>query len=353
MRVMHVLNHVNNSGNGIVNCAVDLACHQAQRGFTVAVASKGGGYEPLLARYNVTHLTLNLDRKPVNLLKSGVRFRKLVRQFQPEIVHCHMITAMMLTRFLRAGLGYRSVSHVQNVYLPEAKWMGLADAVICVSSSVARDMEARGVPKRKLYVALNTTVGSPRLPSLDEVVPASLCRPAIVTVGGMYRRKGISELIAAFEKIGERFPEAHLYLVGDGPDRNLFEQQAGETAVKSRIHFEGYQDNPKAYLKAAEVFVLASHRESCPLVISDAQEAGCPIVATDVDGIPEQLEEGRIGMLVPAGNSEALAEALRKLLTDASERGRLSRLGREHAESYGVAEMDTLIEDAYRTVSAG
>jgi glycosyltransferase involved in cell wall biosynthesis len=132
----------------------------------------------------------------------------------------------------------------------------------------------------------------------------------------MFQRKGIAELIEAFAQIAREFPEAHLYLVGEGPDRSKFEAQAQKTSVANRIHFEGFQSEPQRYLLATDIFVLASHRDPSPLVIPEAREAGCAIVATNVDGIPEALDGGRAGLLVPPSDSSALASALEKLLNN-------------------------------------
>jgi glycosyltransferase involved in cell wall biosynthesis len=130
----------------------------------------------------------------------------------------------------------------------------------------------------------------------------------------MYQRKGISDLIEAFAQIAAEFPQAHLYIVGNGPDRQTFEDKAQSTPFNNRIHFEGFQPEPQRYLLAADIFVLASHRDPSPLVIPEAREAGCAIVATHVDGIPEALDGGQAGILVPPKDSQSLANALAELL---------------------------------------
>ena len=318
MRVLHILNHVQEIGNGIVNVTVDLACLQAKAGNEVAVASAGGEYEELMARYGVMLFKLDQTRTPINLLKAAARYRAIAQEFQPDIVHAHMMTGVVLARALRVGFGYAVVSTVHNEFQRSAVLMGWADRVIAVSKAVAQSMARRGIPQNKLRVVNNGTLGSPRTRQLKEYQPMPLQRPAIATVAGMYRRKGIAELIEAFAQIAGDFPEAHLYLVGNGPDREMFEAQAQSTAVSDRIHFEGFQPEPQRYLLATDIFVLASHRDPSPLVIPEAREAGCAIIASDVDGIPEALSGGQAGLLVPPSNSQSLAVALRQLLSDPS-----------------------------------
>lgn len=316
MRILHILNDVQEIGNGIVNVAIDLACLQAKAGYEVAIASAGGEYEELMARYGVMHCKLDQARTPINLLKAAARYRAIVQEFQPDIVHAHMMTGVVLARVLRVGFGYALVSTVHNEFQRSAILMGWADRVIAVSHAVAQSMVRRGTSENKLRVVHNGTLGSPRTRQLQEYQPMPLERPAIATVAGMYRRKGIAELIEAFAQIAADFPDAHLYLVGNGPDRAVFEAQAQSTAMSDRIHFEGFQPEPQRYLLATDIFVLASHRDPSPLVIPEAREAGCAIIATNVDGIPEALDGGQAGMLVPPSDSQSLAAALSQLLRD-------------------------------------
>ena len=316
MRILHILNHIQEIGNGIVNVAIDLACLQAKAGHEVSVASAGGEYEELLSHYGAKHFKLDQTRKPINLLKAASLYRATVQAFKPDIVHAHMMTGVVLARLLRANAKYGLVSTVHNEFQRSAVLMGWADRVIAVSHAVAQSMERRGIPPTQLRVVCNGTVGSPRSRPLNEYQPLLLQRPAITTVAGMYQRKGITELIEAFAQIAADFPDAHLYIVGNGPDREIFEAQAKSTAVCDRIHFEGFQPEPQRYLLSTDIFVLASHREPFGLVLSEAREAGCAIIASNVDGIPEAVAGGQAGLLVPPADSQALATALTQLLSD-------------------------------------
>ncbi len=316
MRILHLTNHIQQIGNGIVNVAVDLACLQSKNGHQVAVASSGGEYETLLANVGVRHFQLDQSRTPLNIIKVVWHYREIIQEFQPDIVHAHMMTGILLAGVLRNGGEYSLVSTIHNEFQRSAVLMGLADRVIAVSHAVADSMVRRGIPQHKLRVVSNGTLGSPRHRSIRDYQPLPLQQPAIATVAGMYNRKGIVELIKAFVKIADDFPQAHLYLVGDGPDRLIFETLAQSTPCSSRIHFEGFQPEPQRYMLATDIFVLASHCESFGLVLTEAREAGCAIVASDVDGIPETLDRGKAGILVPPKDSETLATTLAKLLSD-------------------------------------
>lgn len=357
LRVLHLLNTVRETGNGIINTAIDLAWGQAQRGHEVHLASGGGEFAARLAGWGITPHALDQRRGPVTLLRAAARLRALLAALRPDVVHAHMMTGAVLARAVRSGRPPRGpllVGHVHNVYQRSARLMALADVVLCCGTAVRATMRARGVREEKLRVVLNGTVGSPRLPDAATVAPAALSHPAVVTVAGMNARKGIDELLQAFERIAATHPGAHLYLVGDGPERARFESvartmDARAGAAVSRVHFAGFQRDPMPYLRAADVFVLASRRESFPIVIGEARAAGCAIVATDVDGVRESLDDGRAGVLVPARDPAALAAAIDTLLSDPVTRAAQAAAGREGLGHYRVQRMVDETVAVYRT----
>jgi glycosyltransferase involved in cell wall biosynthesis len=240
------------------------------------------------------------------------------------------------------------VAHLHNVHDRESRLMGVADRVIAVSAAVCEDMQRRGIPAKKLRVVLNGTLNSPRTKPLGKIAPQPLARPAITSVAGLYERKGITELIEAFASLASDFPAAHLYLVGDGPIRSQLEAQAAATAAGARIHFTGFQSQPQSYMLASDIFVLASRRESFGLVLTEARQAGCAIVATLVDGIPEALDGGGAGLLVPPRDVPALTAALRSLLSDRTLAQSLSARAQQGLERFTTATMARDVEKIYR-----
>lgn len=349
LKVLHVLNTVRELGNGIINTAMDLAWGQAQLGHEVSVASAGGEFESRLAAWGVRHHLLDQRRTPLNLVRAGVRLRQLLAPERPDVVHAHMMTGVVLARAVRGGRPPLLVGHVHNVYQRSARLMGWADAVLCCGTSVRETMAARGVPRARLRVVLNGTIGSPRLPDPSGVAPAAIARPAIVTVAGLSARKGIDELLAAFTQVAARFPDAHLHVVGDGPERARFEGVAAASPAASRIHFHGFQRDPTPYLRAADIFVLASRRESFPIVIGEARAAGCAIIATRVDGVPESLDDGAAGVLVPSQDVSALAGALESLLGDPAARARWAAAAGEGLDHFRVQRMVAETVALYRS----
>ncbi len=348
LRILHLLNTVRESGNGIINTAMDIAWGQARLGHEVHVASAGGEFENRFAAWRIIHHVLDQRRRPLTLYRASRRLRALVAGLRVDVIHSHMMTGMVLARAVRRGASPLLVGHVHNVYQRSARLMGLADVTLCCGTSVAATMRARGVSDEKLHVVLNGPIGSPRLADAATVAPANIERPSIVTVAGMNSRKGIPELIEAFERIAVRRPAAHLHLVGDGPERAAFEARAARGPAADRIHFHGFRKDPTPFLRAADIFVLASRRESFPIVIGEARAAGCAIIATSVDGVPESLDDGAAGLLVPAQDPGALAIALGRLLGDDAERTAWSAAAQRGLERFRVGRMVDEVISLYR-----
>jgi glycosyltransferase involved in cell wall biosynthesis len=259
-----------------------------------------------------------------------------------------MMTGALLSRYLKGMSSYKIITHVHNEFQKHADLMKVGDAVIAVSDAVARSMAARGIKPNKLKVVLNGTVGSPR--KINDSLMLDLKGPNIVTVAGLYTRKGIGDLIEAFNQIAASVEGVNLFIVGDGPERALFEKMAGLSIYREQIKFEGFQVNPEAYMRAADVFVLASHKEPFGLVLIEAREAGCAIVATDVDGIPEALDQGDSGMLVPPRQPAALAEAIIELLSDEGKRESYRERARQGLEYYQVSRVTEQTLQIYEEV---
>jgi glycosyltransferase involved in cell wall biosynthesis len=350
IRVLHVLNTMTGKGCGIVNAAVDIISGQVREGLTLAVCSFGGDFLQLLQEQNIPHYFIDQRPKVKSILQAPFVLRRIIKDFRPDVVHCHMMTGVVLTRLLRITQSYGLVAHLHNVHQKSSATMRLADRVIAVSHGVLKDMVARGMSRKKLRVVHNGTLGSLRLPDVATCEPKDLQQPAIVMVGGLNYRKGIAELISAFERICERKPECHLYLVGDGPNRAEFEAQAAASTVSDRIHFEGFTPNPIPYMKAAHTFVLASRRDSFGLVLTEARECGCAIVGTAVDGIPEALDGGEAGLLVPPRNVPALADAILSILDSPEKRAALQARAQENLDQFRVERVAERITEIYREV---
>ncbi|MFM0522043.1 MULTISPECIES: glycosyltransferase family 4 protein [Caballeronia] len=343
MRIVHLANHAQTIGNGTVNMMVDLACMQASMGQDVVVASSGGGFEPLLRRHGITHVPLQQSRQPWRVPSMIAGFNRLIDRFDPEIVHAHMMTGALISRFGSMRRRFALVTTVHHELQKSASLVRAGDRMVAVSRAVAMDLQARGIDPARMSIVLNGAVGAPRLVCRPAAKPVRLKHPNIVCVAGMYRRKGIADLLHAFALVREQsaserefMSEPHLYLVGDGPERASMEALAAELGIAEATHFTGFVADARPYLASADIFALLSREDPGPLVIAEAREAGCAIVATRVGGIPEMLDDGAAGVLVTAGDIEQAAAKLRWLLLDRQARGQLAARARQNLQPLSV-----------------
>jgi glycosyltransferase involved in cell wall biosynthesis len=312
MRVLHLLNHTKRL-NGNVHAAIDLACAEARLGHRVAIASGEGHFDDILTAHDVEIIPLTQERRVGALLKAAAKLQRLLRDWRPDVVHSHMMTSTVLAWPVCQLMRVPLVTTVHNAFERGAILMGLGTRVIAVSAAVGRSMQQRGIPKSRLSVVLNGTIGSARFEGKDRT-PRSLDHPAILFVGGQHPRKGLADLFAAFDVVHKRCPAARLYIVGEGPFLETYVNQVKAMPCADAVHFMGAQFDPFPYLAGADVFVLPSLADPAPLVLSEAREAGCAVVGTEVDGIPELLEHGKAGLLVPPADPARLAEALCSLV---------------------------------------
>ena len=314
MRILHTLNHTHRL-NGHVHAAVDLACAQAALGHHVVVCSAGGSFDALLADHGIEVIPLDQGRRPWTAAKAVAGFVRHVRRGRFDVVHAHMMTSALLAwpacRLARIPL----VTTVHNEFQRSSILMGIGTRVIAVSGAVGRSLAGRGVPPARLRVVLNGTIGAARFAKMPRTAKR-LPSPSVLFVGGLHPRKGLADLVAAFAIVHRNRPAARLTIVGEGPHRADYEAAVAAAGCSEVVTFTGATQDPGAYLRGADVFVLPSHADPAPLVLSEAREAGCAVVATDVDGIPELLEGGAAGLLVPPRDPERLAAAILSLVDD-------------------------------------
>ncbi|EWY36606.1 hypothetical protein N825_09805 [Skermanella stibiiresistens SB22] len=346
-RIVHVLNDVRNLGNGIINAALDLACGQSMAGHDVTVVSGGGEYESLLRSRGIDHQILDQKRSVGNVPKALHRFNSIVSARKPDIVHCHNMTGTVLATLSKPFHSYSVVGHLHSLHQRSSRVMRIADRTIAVSKEVGNEFIKLGLPARKMRFVENAVIGSPRYSAYGGTTSVGLEQPAIVTVAGMFQRKGITELLTAFEAISEKVPGANLYLVGDGPDLAEFQAHAATLKSHPRIHFPGFRSDFQAYMREAAVFVLASRLDSFPLVLIEAREMGSAIIGTQVGGVPELLNHGKAGLLVPPHDADALAGAMLRVLTEPETAARLKRGAVEDLDRFRLEHMVRNVDTVY------
>ncbi|MFV0633102.1 glycosyltransferase family 4 protein [Demequina sp.] len=337
LRVVHLLKHTWRA-NGSVHVAVDLACAQADAGLDVWVASVEGSYDDVLAAHGVRVVALPALGGALGTARHARAIASLVRHVDPDVVHAHMMSSAVLAAPVVALSGATLVTTVHNSFDKHSWMMRTGRTVVAVSQAERDLLVSRGFRPDRVRVVLNGSGDSAREPYCEDQV-GTVPRPCVMTLSGLHERKAIDDVIRAFEVLAPECPEWHLNIVGWGPAHDELAQQIAQADLGDRVHLLGPSYAPWHPLAKADIVVSASLAEPFGLSLSEARAAGCAVVATRVGGMPEVLEHGRAGLLVEPRDPQALAAALRPLMTDREELERWRARALDGSERFTAARM--------------
>jgi glycosyltransferase involved in cell wall biosynthesis len=336
MHIVHIIKHCG-YGNGNVHVAVDLACMQAAQGNRVTFVSCGGTFEPLLAQYGVKHITLKQEqRSPLGMMKAVWKLATFARRERPTVLHAHMMSSAVVGWFASKVSGIPLVTTVHNSFDRHSRLMSLGKQVVAVSLAERESLRSIGYKSSRLAVVRNAPCRSPRENFMQNKGEIELRRPCILAANGLHRRKGVADLIQACSTALPGSPAWHLYLAGEGPDRQILEDEVRSLGLSERVTFLGFVPAPRTLMEQADIFVLASYADPCSLAIGEARAAGCAIVATAVGGTPEMLDFGSAGRLISPGNPSQLADALKELMQNDEVRHSLRQAAKTGSEVFDV-----------------
>ena len=289
-----------------------------------------------------------------------------LRLVRPDVIHTHMYRADVVgTRAVMAlgEGGYRrpyivSTVHSSRVRSNEDRELirrltPEMDQLIAVSQSIVQkiaDEHRVGAPVRLIYNGVD-------LQRYDDQGPCSTIRDEfgmeagsriVGVVARLEPEKGHQTLIEAWPHVLHEVPDAYLLIVGEGSRRDFLEQWAAAHRVAHRVVFTGRRDDIPAVTAGLDVAVLPSWREAQGLSILEAMAMSRPVVASDVGGIPEMIEEGVTGLLVEHDNPVALAAAIVRLLKDRAYAARIGKAGHDLVhERFCIELMVKAIEEIY------
>ncbi|WP_313269988.1 glycosyltransferase family 4 protein [Epilithonimonas vandammei] len=349
MRILHILNEFDNAGNGIVNVCCDLVCEQSRLNHDVLVVSSGGEYVTLIEKFGATHFYLDQSRTLINLPIMMIRFKEIVKEFNPDIIHAHMMTGTVIANLFKYFYKYKIITTVHNEYQKSAVLMKFADITVGVSDAVTQAMLNRGVSAEKAVTIKNGVLNSPRRKKIQDITPLQLKKPAIVTIGQLSKRKGSDILYEAFKNVYDVIPDVNLYYIGN-PDWKELVEIVQSSDYKNNIHFVGLEKEPLKYLLSADLFVFPSLKEPFGLALIEAREAKLPIIASNVDGIPEALDGGTAGILVKPNHVNELSEKIITLLQDKSLAANYRQKAYHGIEKFTIKQMNDKYLDAYKSL---
>ena len=319
MRIVHLIKHCNHA-HGNAHVAIDLACVQSMQGHAVVYASAGGDYEELLASHGVNVERIDQSgRSLVTILQAIGQLVRLCKQREPDVIHAHMMSSAVFGYVVSMMTGIPLMTTVHNSFDRHSILMRLGRIVVAVSAAERELLTKRGFKSEQLVTIINGPNRSPREKWHSGDVELAWATPSVAMVCGLHQRKGVHDVISAFSHLHSDFPQWHLNVVGDGPDRAKLEAFTERLGASKFTHFLGSIRAPQSILRKSAIFVSASYAEPCSLSTSEARDAGCAIVASAVGGTPELLEQGKAGRLVQPGHPEQLESELRRLMSDPNE----------------------------------
>ena len=330
---------------------------------TVVALSAGSGVRKL-QRAGIPVVVLD---EPDDAIAVGA-LAALLAATRPDIIHNHMYRAEIIGTKAAIALGEAgqqqpfvvSTIHSSRVRSAEDRdrlrqLTPEMDHLIAVSRMIERKLGGEG--RAELGVPVSIIYNGVDLERYDHQEPCCTLRdeygmePGSQIVGIVARlepEKGHTTLLDAWPAVIRSSPDAYLLIIGEGSRREDLERQAASLRIAHRVVFTGRRDDVPAVTAALDVAVLPSYREAQGLSILEAMALSRPVVASAVGGIPEMIEDGVTGLLVPPNDADALSRAITRLLVDHPLADSLGRAGHDMVhDRFCVELMVSSIQDIY------
>lgn len=354
-------------GSGVV--ATELGKELARKGHEIHIISYDLPFR-LGAQENIYYHKVNLRQYPLFphpflTVEITAKIVEVIKTYSLDIIHVHYalpnVLSAVLAREIAGDVRIVTTVHGTDVTVwgkdPSIKPViryGLeqSDAVSAVSRSLKSDVRANLELENPVQVIYNfvDTHFYQRLP--QSPARKSLARDdekIILHISNFRPVKRIDDLLLAFSRLGKTFKKAVLVLAGDGEERGNIEEMAVRLGIKSRVVFLGTQVELVPLLSAADLFLLPSEKESFGLAALEAMACSVPVVATETGGIPEIVEHGKTGLLVPVGDVNALAGAMQSILDNPELHHQMGLLSRKKAENFSVERIIPQYEEFYQS----
>ncbi|HFB52222.1 MAG TPA: glycosyltransferase [Anaerolineae bacterium] len=301
----------------------------------------------------IEKLGVPIDFVPVKRLADPTappRLLGYLRRMRPAVLHTQLEFADTLGGTAAKLLGIPTVSTLHTADAPEKgeksyrrlklRWWILRHfpaRVIAVSEETRQHhLRVGKLPPQKVITLHNgidlsrfQPVSPAEIAALRESLGIPAAAPVLVTVAVLRQPKGIQFLLEALPDILQRVPETRYLIVGDGEYREKLENIAAEKNVTDRVIFAGTRRDIPQLLAATDIFVLPTLTEALPTVLAEAMAAEKPIIASHVGGVPEMVDDGQNGLLIPPADPPALTEACLKLLENPQRARAMGKTGQQ------------------------
>jgi len=357
IRVCRIIGRLNIGGPAIH--AILLTRGLRARGYeTLLVAGREGPREgslrDLAVQKGVEPLFLpemGREVRPGRDLVALFRLLRLFRQHKPEIVHTHTAKAGALGRVAAKLAGIPIIIHTFHGHTFDGYFSrGMARVFLAIERRLAAvTTKILTVSEGQRRALLRLRIGSPesvvvmplgleldgllrsdrRRGEIRRRLGASAEAPLIGVIARLVTIKDLSTFLKAASALHRSRPDVRFLIVGDGELRSRLEQEAHALGLDESAHFLGWQRDLEPIYADLDLVALSSLNEGTPVSLIEGMASGLPVVATEVGGVPDLVEHGKTGLLVPPNDSEALSTAMETLLGDPERRREMGRLGRE------------------------
>jgi glycosyltransferase involved in cell wall biosynthesis len=288
---------------------------------------------------------LALDRTTRLDLLAWRRLVRFLREQRVDLVHAHMWGSSFWGCLLGRACGVPVIAHEHTWAYRGKPYRRFLDGYVIgrlatVFLTVANKdlmVEWEHVPADKVELMPNPYIPRPRAEGdLRAELGIEADAPVVGTAARMRPQKALEVLIDAFARVSRELPRARLVLAGDGPCRTRLERRVGESGLGDRVTFLGMREDIDVVLRALDVAAMSSAFEGSPLFGFECMANEVPLVATAVGGLTDVFEHDRTALLVPPGDSEALAAAIVSLLRDPARRHRIAAAALAELDQYSV-----------------
>ncbi len=367
IRILHLTSHLNIGG--ITRYILALAERHVQRGHQVVIASDRGQTEPVVRAIGAVHWPLPLHTSAELSPQVFLGIRELtarLRQHPVDVIHAHTRVGQVVAEHVSRRLRIPYVTTWHGIYQPRLGrrlWPCTGKLTIAISGLVRQHLiQDFHVPAQRIRCIYNGIDTSHYAAPPDAVaveayrqhwqIPAH--QPVIGAVGRLAagRVKGFDTLLVAAYLLEETVPGLQVLIVGEGPRRPFLEDVAERLGVRARVHFVGEAEDIRPPLALMDCFVFSSRwPEAFGLTLIEAMAAGKPVVATQAGAVPEIIQHGVNGWLVPADDPVAMAEGIARLLSDPAAADRLGRQAQARVrEAFSLDRMAAEVEAVYQEI---
>lgn len=365
MRVLLIVNEFPPQQlRGTAMATASLAQALTQRGWEVCVIvarSDGNPPEEMVGQVRVHRLSI----RPLpftGTVQRLLRILLLARKIRPDLVQGQAASCGLFAVIVGRLLSIPSITYIQGMDFHEAgplrRRLEVGPAIRHATRTLAvSDLFATAIRPYATGPVQSLPHGyqpDPVLPEIEEAARLRLRKtgPNLLFVGHLEPDKGESYLLHAVGMLANDWPGLTLHMVGDGPLRSELETLASRLGIASLVMFHGWLPHATvlALMRHVDLFVLSSVMEPFGIVVVEALNEGCPVVATTACGSAMAVEQGRSGFVVQPADSQALAEAMRRILADPALKESL-RLGAKGAGAkYRWDRIVKRFEQVYREV---